>query len=284
MPGHSPSPIAYSPPPAESRIAAAFERTRAEGRAALMPFITAGYPTLQRSAELLDALVAGGADLIEIGVPFSDPLADGATIQASSQRALEHGVTLRDALDLARGLRERGATTPVLLMGYTNPFYQYGLDRLGREAAEAGVDGFIIPDLPADESDEFREPLRAHGRDLIFLVAPTSTDRRLEDVAQRASGFIYCVSLTGVTGARNALPTDLTTYIGRVRAKTDLPLAIGFGISTPAQVAEASRLMDGVVVASALLNHIDRLPDAEQVAGAERFVRELAAATRRTGG
>ena len=271
-------------PVATSRIGAAFEKARAEGRAAFIPFITAGYPTLQRSAELLDALVAGGADLIEIGVPFSDPLADGTTVQASSQKALENGVTLADALDLARRLRVKGSDVPVLLMGYTNPFYQYGLERLAADAVEAGVDGFIIPDLPADESDEFREPLQARGRDLIYLLAPTTTERRIADTAERASGFIYCVALVGVTGARDALSATLADYLARVRAQTSLPLALGFGISTPTQVAEASQLADGVVVASALINHVDSLPDSEQVAGAERFVRDLAQATRRRDG
>ena len=275
-----PSPIAHCPSPVPSRVGAAFERARAEGRAAFIPFITVGYPTLERSAELLDALVAGGADLVEIGVPFSDPLADGATVQASSQKALENGVTLRDALDLARGLKEKGSNVPVLLMGYTNPFYQYGLERLAADAVDAGVDGLIIPDLPADESDEFRQPLRRHGRDLIYLLAPTSTERRIADTARRASGFIYCVALTGVTGARDALSATLTDYLARIRVQTDLPLALGFGISTREQVAAASQLADGVVVASALINHVDALPEEEQAAGAERFVRELAAATR----
>lgn len=278
--GQSSLPIAHCPRP--SRIAGAFERARLESRACLIPFITAGYPSLERSAALLDALVEGGADVIEIGVPFSDPLADGATVQATSQAALDRGTTLLDAIDLVRAFRARGHETPVLLMGYTNPFYQYGLARLAADAAEAGIDGFIVPDLPSDESDELQAPLAEHGRDLIFMLAPTSTERRVRDVAARATGFIYCVSLTGVTGARSALSASLPAYIARVRAETDLPLAIGFGISTPAHVAEASRLADGVVVASALINHIDSLPDDQQVAGATAFVRSLADATVRS--
>ena len=249
-----------------------------------MPFVTAGYPSLERSAQLLDALVEGGADLIELGVPFSDPLADGATVQAASQAALDGGTTLPDAIDLVRSFRSRGHETPILLMGYTNPFYQYGLARLAADAAEAGIDGFIVPDLPSDEADEFQGPLAEHGRDLTFMLAPTSTERRVTDVAARATGFIYCVSLTGVTGARSSLSSTLPDYIARIRSATDLPLAIGFGISTPAHVAEASRLADGVVVASALINHIDSLPDDQQVAGARAFVRSLSDATGKTGG
>ena len=262
-----------------SRVSAAFERAADEGRACLMPFVTAGYPSLERSAELLDALVDGGADLIELGVPFSDPLADGATVQAASQAALDRGTTLVDAIELVRAFRARGHEAPVLLMGYTNPFYQYGLDRLAADAAEAGIDGFIVPDLPSDEADEFQAPLAAHGRDLIFMLAPTSTERRVKDVVARATGFIYCVSLTGVTGARSTLSSTLPEYMSRIRAATNVPLAIGFGISTPAHVAEAARLADGVVVASALINHIDSLPDNDQVAGARAFVRSLADAT-----
>ena len=269
---------------APSRIAATFRRAAAENRACLIPFITAGYPSLERSAELLDALVEGGADLIEIGVPFSDPLADGATVQATSQAALDRGTTLLDAIALVRGFRSRGHETPILLMGYTNPFYQYGLERLAADAAEVGIDGFIVPDLPSDEAEEFQTPLAEHGRDLTFMLAPTSTERRVKDVAARATGFVYCVSLTGVTGARSALSSSLPDYMARIRAATDLPLAIGFGISTPAQVAEASRLADGVVVASALINHIDSLPENEQVAGAREFVRSLVDATAKSKG
>src|SRR5215216_1213708 len=188
---------------ATSRISAAFERCKADGRAAFIPYLTAGFPTLAQSEKLIMAIAAGGADLIEIGVPFSDPLADGTTIQAASQTALEQGTTLQDCFELVRAAREKhGIEIPLVLMGYTNPFYQYGLERLAETAAEVGIDGFIIPDLPSDESEEFAAPLRKHGRDLIFLLAPTSTDARVREAAARASGFIYCVSVTGTTGAR----------------------------------------------------------------------------------
>ncbi|MCC6792068.1 MAG: tryptophan synthase subunit alpha [Thermomicrobiales bacterium] len=262
-----------------SRIAAKFAECKANGRAAFMPYLTVGYPTLARSVDLIEAIVAGGADLIEIGVPFSDPLADGTTIQAASQKALDQGVTLQDCFDVVKEARARGVEIPLLLMGYSNPFYQYGLERLAQTAAEVGVDGFIIPDLPSDESEEFAAPLRKLGRDLIFLLAPTSTEKRIQDAADRASGFIYCVSLTGVTGARNALAGGLPEYIARVRAHTDLPLAIGFGISRPEHVREAAALADGVIVGAALINHIDTLTDAELSSGTAAFVRRLVDAT-----
>ena len=258
-----------------SRVADSFARARAEGRTAIMPFVTAGYPTLERSEEWILALVRGGADLIEIGVPFSDPLADGATVQRTSQTALRHGVTLADAVAMTQRLRERrGVTVPILLMGYFNPMLQYGLERLAADSAAAGVDGYIVPDLPAEESDELLAICRQHGLDLIFLLAPTSTDDRIEAVAQRASGFVYCVSLTGVTGQRAALP-DLGDYLARVRARTDLPLAIGFGVSTPEHVRQVGDVADGAVVASAMINFLDTVPEDDQLVAAEQFVRGL---------
>ena len=260
---------------APSRIAAAFARAKAEGRTALIPFVTAGYPSIALTEAFVPALERGGADLVEIGVPFSDPLADGATVQRSSQGALANGVRLTDCIALAARLRSvHGIAAPLILMGYYNPILQYGPARFVADAAAAGVDGFIVPDLPTEESDELLAACRAHGRDLIFLLAPTSTDARIADVAARASGFVYCVSLTGVTGARHDLP-DLTAYLARVRARTDLPLAIGFGVSTAAHVRQVGAVADGAVVASALINHLESLPEADQPAAAEDFVRAL---------
>jgi tryptophan synthase alpha chain len=181
---------------------------------------------------------------------------------------------LTDCLALAARLRASGVEVPLILMGYYNPILQYGPDRFAADAAAAGVDGAIVPDLPTEESDELLAACRAHGRDLIFMLAPTSTDQRIADVAARASGFVYCVSLTGVTGARSSLP-DLERYLARVRARTDLPLAIGFGISTPEHVRRVGEVADGAVVASALINHLDTLPEVEQPAAAEAFVRAL---------
>lgn len=256
-------------------IAAAFDRARADGRTAMIPFITVGFPDLATSEEIAMALVEAGADLLEVAVPFSDPLADGSTVQRSSQISLGQGTRLSDCLELARRLRARGVTIPLILFGYTNPFYQYGYERLAADAAKIGVDGFIVPDLPAEESDDLLAACRANGRDLIFLVAPTSTDERLRLVAERASGFIYCVSLTGVTGARSDLASGLPEYIARVRATTELPLAVGFGISTAEHVATVGQYADGAVVASAMINAIEVLPPAEQPAAAAAFVRGL---------
>jgi len=259
-----------------SRIAGAFARCRAARRAALISFVMSGYPSMAICEELVPALVAGGADLVEIELPFSDPMADGATIQHTSQVALANGTTLADTLALVRRLRERrGVTVPLVLMGYLNPFLQYGLERLAADSAAVGVDGYIVPDLPTEESDEFLAACHAHERDLIFMLAPTSTPERIRAVAARASGFIYCVSLTGVTGARDRLAPELGDYIARVREATELPLAIGFGISRPEQVRQAGALADGVVVASALLNHLDQYPESEQPTQATAFVRWL---------
>ncbi len=272
---------------APSRIAETFVRLAAENRAAIMPFVTAGYPDLETTEQLIEALVASGADLIEIGVPFSDPIADGPTVQVASQKALENGTTLGDCFDIVRRVRAKGITIPLLLMGYVNPFYQYGPERLAATAAEIGIDGFIIPDLPVEESDEFYEPLRRHGRDLIYFLAPTSTVARIDAVAARATGFIYSVALTGVTGARATMSDELPAYMKRVRERTKIPLVIGFGISTPDHVARAATMADGVVVASALINLMDSLPRDKKVAGAAEFLKPLAAATVRaisTGG
>lgn len=252
----------------------------------MAPFVTGGYPTLAQSEVLIHACVEGGADLLELGIPFSDPLADGATVQYTSQVALDGGTTLTDCLDLVRRVRASGITIPIVMMGYSNPFYQYGLDRLARDAAEAGVDGFIVPDLPIEESDEFRDPFAAAGLSLIFMVAPTSTDTRIAAAGQTASGFIYCVSLVGVTGARDHVSEELPDYLGRVRAQTDVPLVVGFGISQPEHVRQMTTFADGVIVASALINHIKDLPIEQQADATTAFVRDLAAATvkKSTGG
>ncbi len=261
--------------PAPSRIAATFAERRAEGRAALMPYITAGFPNLPVSEEIVLSFVEAGADLIEIGVPFSDPLADGPTVQRASQVALANGIRLSDCLDLAHRLRTvHGVTIPLVLMGYYNPILQYGVERFAADAAAVGVDGVIVPDLPIEESDELLTACRTHERDLIFMVAPTSTDARVAEIAARASGFIYCVSLVGVTGSRTELP-ELGSYLSRVRDRTALPLAVGFGVSTPEQVRQVAAIADGVVVASALINGLEQVPPASMPATAKAFVENL---------
>jgi tryptophan synthase alpha chain len=260
---------------ATSGISAALARAKAEGRPALVPFVTVGYPNLDMTEKLLPALVAGGADVIEIGIPFSDPIADGVTVQRTSQVALANGTTLEDAIAVVSRARANGITTPIAFMGYFNPFYHYGIERLAEDLAAAGVDGLIIPDLPTEESDEILAALRAHGRDLVFLIAPTSTEERICEVGKRASGFIYCVALTGVTGARASLADDLPTYIARVRQHTDLPLMVGFGISKPEHVQDVAKIADGVVIASALINHLDSIAEPEQPAAATAFLHSM---------
>jgi tryptophan synthase alpha chain len=258
-----------------SRVEAAFARARDEGRTAVIPFVTIGYPSLVRSEEWLLGAVRGGADLVEIGIPFSDPLADGTTVQRTSQVALQNGAKLADALEMTKRLRtEHGVTIPVLFMSYVNPMLQYGIERLAADCAAAGVNGFIVPDLPAEESDDLLAACRDQGLDLVYLLAPTSTDARIAAVAERASGFIYCVSLTGVTGQRDALP-DLSQYLGRVRARTTVPIAVGFGVSTPEHVRQIGEVADGAVVASAMINYLDTLIASEQQDAAEGFVRHL---------
>jgi len=225
--------------------------------------------------DLVPALVEAGADLFELGVPFSDPLADGATIQAATHQALQNGVTVDTCLATVRELRQRGVEVPLLLMGYYNPVFQRGLDAFCGAAAGAGADGLIIPDLPPEEADDLLVACRTHGLDLIFLLAPTSTAGRIRLVAARASGFIYLVSLTGVTGARDQLPPELEGFVARVRQATDLPLAVGFGIGSAAQAARVAAVADGVIVGSAIVKLAGEVRDPiHAVAG---FVRELRA-------
>jgi tryptophan synthase alpha chain len=255
------------------RIEERFEQLGRQGRTALMPYLTMGYPERDSALDLVPALDGAGADLVELGVPFSDPLADGATIQASSQRALEKGMTLALCLDQAETLRAREVTIPFVMMGYYNPILQMGIERFARRAVAAGIDGAIVPDLPPEESGELQAALRDHGIDLIFLLAPTADDVRVRAVAARASGYLYLVSLVGVTGARDRLPAALESFVARVRAASDLPLAVGFGIATPAQAARVARIADGVIVGSALIRAIGSATD--PVAAAQAFVTSL---------
>ena len=258
-----------------SRIADAFARMKADGRTAIMPFHTGGFPTLPLSRAIIRALVDAGADLVEIGVPFSDPLADGVAVQGTGQVALDNGTTPADCIQLVRDLRSDGVTVPLLLMGYYNPILRYGIERWVTDCAAAGVDGFIVPDLPAEESNDLRAACQAHGLDLIFMVAPTSTDARLRTAAERGSGFIYCVSVTGVTGARSNLAANLADYIARIRAQTDLPLAVGFGISKPEHVASVGEIADGAIVGAALINALNEVDDEAKPARAAEFLTYL---------
>jgi tryptophan synthase alpha chain len=227
-------------------------------KALLMPYITGGYPTIHECRHVLDAFVAGGADMIELGVPFSDPLADGPVVQASAQRALDEGVTPDDVLALAG---EFSGRLPVVLLVYFNCVYAYGQERFVDAAAQAGVSGLIVPDLPVDEAGEFAGICRARGVDPILLVAPTSTDERISMIAAQASGFIYCVSVAGVTGARTSLSEQLPDFLARVRAKTDVPLAVGFGVSTPDHAAAVAEYADGVIIGSRLISMVAEAGD-----------------------
>lgn len=258
-----------------SRIAGTFDRLKAKGRTALMPYHTAGWPSMAISEEIILGLIKGGADLVEIGAPFSDPIADGTSVQRTSQLSLEQGTRLRDCIALVRRLRDRGVTVPLLLMGYYNPIVKYGVERYVADSAAAGVDGFIVPDLPASESDLLHSACEAHNRDLIFMVAPTSTPVRIAVAAERGSGFIYCVSVTGVTGARDQMSATLAPYLASIRERTDLPLGVGFGISRPDHVRQVGEHAEGAIVGAALINYLDSLPDSEKPAGAARFVRFL---------
>ena len=247
----------------KSRIASTFERLRQKGSVALVGWQTIGYPELGATERLVPALFEGGFDLFELGVPFSDPMADGATIQRSSQTALDNGTTPSHCLQAIRSLRKEGLDAPLLFMSYYNTVLAMGLDRFAGEAAEAGLDGLTVPDLPPEESDELLRVLEPVGIDPIFLVAPTSTEERLRTVAARARGFVYCVSLTGVTGARERLSATLPDYLARVRAVTDLPLAVGFGISRPDHVSSLRGHADGAIVGSQIINIMEKSPAAE---------------------
>jgi len=262
-------------PTSMSRIAATFARLRAAGQLAIMPYLMVGFPEPDSVLELAPALAAAGADLFELGVPFSDPLADGVTIQRASERALLHAIDIPHCLATVTALRATGLQTPLVLMGYLNPFLQYGLQRLCRDAAAAGIDGLIVPDLPPEEALECQQACQASGLDLICFIAPTTPDERIARIVQIASGFLYCVALTGVTGARQTLWEGLPAFLERVRRFTDLPLVVGFGISIPAHIQELHGHADGAIVASALINVIEQQPPERQVAAAAAYVQRL---------
>jgi len=256
------------------RIERAFAKARTEGRLAVVVYITVGFPDRASTGALLRAALDGGADVIELGVPFSDPLADGTTVQRAGEIALRNGVTLADCIREGESLvRERDV--PVLLMGYTNPFLQRGYARLARELVDAGVSGVIVPDMPAEESAELDAAFGRAGLVRIDLYAPTTPDARLAKLLPAARGFVYCVSLTGVTGARRQLGTDVSGLVSRVRAHTALPIAVGFGISTPEHVRALRGVADGVVIGSAVLDAIASAPAANRAAALRDFVQSL---------
>lgn len=261
------------------RIEATFNRLREKGEKALITFITAGDPDLETTAVLVRAMAAAGADIIELGVPFSEPVADGPVIQQASQRALDGGVTLRSILDTVRALR-RDIKLPLVLMSYYNPVYQFGLDRLAREAVAAGADGLIVPDLPLEESGPLLAAADREGLALIPLAAPTSPPARLRRIAASARGFLYCVAVTGVTGARQR-PEEVRRLAAEAKQACSVPVVVGFGVATPAQAAEVGALADGVVVGTAIVREVAEggADVAERVAV---LTRELKAALRRS--
>jgi tryptophan synthase alpha chain len=269
-----------APAAAGGRIAATIARVKETGSLALVGWQSVGYPEPGAAERLVPVLLEGGFDMVELGVPFSDPMADGPTIQRASQRALENGVGLADCLAAVRALRRGGVEAPLLFMTYYNPLLSMGLDRFAGEAAAAGLDGLVVADLPPEEADELLRALEPARVDPVFLVAPTSTEGRLRAVAARARGLVYCVSLTGVTGARAALAETLPAYLGRVRRATDLPLAVGFGVSRPEHVAALRGHADAAIVASAIVDLMERSPAAEHP---ERL-RAYAGALRRAAG
>jgi len=241
-----------------SRIRETFAELKRSGRGGFIPFITAGHPDLTTTELLLIELAAAGADIIELGVPFSDPVADGEVIQRASERALRNGVTLGDALTCVAHAKQH-IDVPIVLFSYFNPLLKFGEDRLANDAKQAGVDAVLVTDLIPEEAEPWTETLIRHGLDPVFLVAPTTSDERLARIAQRARGFIYAVSCAGVTGARDEITRDAETLVKRVRSVSDLPVAVGFGISTAEQVREVWRFADAAVVGSAIVSQIEKL-------------------------
>ncbi|MGC8784365.1 MAG: tryptophan synthase subunit alpha [Armatimonadota bacterium] len=265
-----------------SRISEHFSTLRQRGEGALVVFVTAGDPNPRLSENLMLTIAEAGADIIEIGIPFSDPLADGPTIQSSTFRALQQGVTPASALEMIARVRAR-SEVPLVVMTYFNPVWQMGVERFAQEAAQAGVDGVIMTDMPPDEAGEWHPVARQHGLDTIFLIAPTSTSERMRLVAQMSSGFVYCVSRTGVTGAREDLPEEVPQMLQAMRRLTKLPLCVGFGISRPEHVQVVCRVADGAVVGSAVVSLIaQEVEKGEQAVlpAVHRFVKELKEATK----
>jgi tryptophan synthase alpha chain len=258
-----------------SRITKTFARLKREGKKGFIPFITAGDPDLETTGKLIVELAGAGATLIELGVPFTDPMADGPVIQRASERALRHDFGLTEILQVVAEARKQ-TDVPIILFSYFNPLLQFGIEKLARAAKQAGVDGILVTDLVPEEATEFAGFLRANDLDMIFLVAPTSTDERLQMVAERASGFIYAVSRAGVTGAREEMSAEAEKLVRRVRQFSDLPAAVGFGISKPEQVADVWRYADAAVVGSAIVAEIEQAKSAaDAVSRVGQFVRQL---------
>lgn len=261
-----------------NRIEKKFQDLRKQNTRAFMPYLCAGDPTPKLTPELLLTLEAAGADLIELGVPFSDPIADGPTIQRASERALQHRISLLQIIDMVRELRHK-TEIPIALMSYYNPIFRMGEKQFCQAAQEAGVDGVIVPDLPVEEARSLLDVAPQYGLSTIFLVAPTSPPDRMKSIAAVSTGFIYCVSLTGVTGARTTLSTEVAPMIAELRKHTDKPISVGFGVSTPEHANQVAEVADGVIVGSAIVNVIEEHKDNETklLAAVKQFASDLAA-------
>jgi len=264
------------------KITQAFERAKQEGRGVLIPYFMCGYPNVQQSVEIILTAAEEGADIIELGIPFSDPLADGATIQHAGHIALEQGMTMRGCMEIAAQISAQ-SDVALLLMGYYNPILAYGIERFCRDAKASGVSGFIVPDLPADEADLLQEAAYQQGLAIVYLVPPTTPDKRIQQAVERIvqgpGAFLYCISLSGVTGAREKLPPHLREFIERVRNFTSdkhVPLAVGFGLSTPEHIVQVNTYAEGAVVASAIVNLIDRYKDDQPAAHVKDYIHSLA--------
>ena len=256
-----------------TRIDDTFARLKSEGRKAFVTYVMAGDPDFETSLAVVKGLPGAGVDVIELGLPFTDPMADGPTIQLAGQRALEAGMTLQKTLDLARTFREQDDTTPIVMMGYYNPIYSRGVDRFLTDAKEAGIDGLIVVDLPPEEDEELCIPAQAAGLNFIRLATPTTDDKRLPRVLQNTSGFVYYVSITGITGAAEAQAGDVGPEVARIKAATDLPVIVGFGINTPEKSKAIASVADGAVVGSAIVGRIGK---GDSPADVLAFVKSLA--------
>ncbi len=264
-----------------SRLANRFQELKARGEKALICFVTAGDPSAQQTVEIVTALARAGADAVELGIPFSDPLADGPSVQASSQRALDNGMTVRKALEAVRAIRAANPDLPLILMTYYNPIRCYGLEQYARDAKEAGADAHIVTDLTPEEAGDWKRYSTAVGLDTVFLLAPTSTADRIAVVGRLSTGFVYCVSRTGVTGAREDVPAELTQVVASIRAQTGEPICVGFGVSTPDHVRKICAFADGAVVGSALVDLIHRhRDDADLLTRVTDYVAGLKSGTR----
>ena len=261
-----------------SRIAATFSALKANGRKALIPYVTAGDPFADATPEIMHAMAKAGADVIELGVPFSDPMADGPVIQKAGERALARGIGMPQVLEMVRTFRKSDNTTPVVLMGYANPVERYGIARFVVDAKAAGVDGVLVVDYPPEECEEFAATLKASGLDPIFLIAPTSTDARIASVAKVAAGYVYHVSLKGVTGAGHFDIAAVAAMIPRIKAHVKLPIGVGFGIRDAKRARAVAEVADAVVIGSALIQHLEGAGRAEAATMAGRFIAEIRAA------